>query len=69
MTHKRTRFLIEIGDLYLSDPAPDDMGIRLTNNEFMALKFVTFERACQVAKIAASRCEFEPRVLSCEFDY
>lgn len=69
MTRTRTRYLISIGDLYLADPAPDDSGVRLTSNELAALKFMTFERACHVAKVAAARTEFEPRVLSCEFDY
>jgi hypothetical protein len=69
MNRTRTRYLISIGDLYLADPAPDDSGIRLTNNELTALKFVTFERACHVAKVAAARTELEPRVLSCEFSY
>jgi len=69
MTRTRTRFLITIGDLYLADPAPDDSGIKLTSNEFSALKFVTYERACHVAKVAAARTDLEPRVLSCEFDF
>lgn len=69
MNRTRTRYLISIGDLYLADPAPDDSGIRLTNNAHAALKFVTFERACSVAKIAAERADMEPRVLSCEYDY
>lgn len=66
---KRTRFLISVGDGFLADPAPDDTGILLTQNEHKALKFVTFERACQIAKIAAQRTDTEPRVLSYDYDY
>lgn len=69
MNRTRTRYLVSIGDLYLVDPAPDDTSIKLTSNAHTALKFVTFERACQIAKIAAERAEFEPRVLSCDYDY
>lgn len=69
MNRTRTRYLILIGDMYLADPAPDDSGIKLTNNAHTALKFVTFERACSVAKIAAERADIKPCVLSCEYDY
>jgi len=69
MTRLRTRYLIVIGDLYLADPTPDDAGMRLTSNIFSALKFVTFDRACHVAKIAATHSSLMPYVVGQEFDY
>ena len=65
----KTRYIIQIDGLYLSDPAPDDTGISLTDNEHAALKFVTYERACHVAKVAALRSNYCPNVLSFDFDF
>jgi hypothetical protein len=65
----RTRYLIAAGDVFVSIPSNEHMRIELTHSIAQALKFVTYERAEQVALSLHSKLDQTPTVVSQEIPY
>ena len=65
----RTRYLIKAGTEFISNPGSDHQAIEFTTDVIRALKFVTFERASNVARILVDRIELPIIIIAKDLEF
>jgi hypothetical protein len=65
----KTRFLISVEGEYISIPSSEHSRIERTVSMAHALKFVTYERAQQVALSIKDKLPSAPYIVACELPY
>jgi hypothetical protein len=66
MPKTKTRYAIKCGAHLLSEPGNEQRSILLTDSESLALKFVTYEKAQQIALLIRDRVQSELQIVSLE---
>jgi hypothetical protein len=68
MLKTKTRYAIKCGAHLLSRPGHGQHPILLTDSESLALKFVTYEKAQQIALLIRDHVQSELQIVSLEMD-